>query len=150
MTKVESADGVNPRQAFRVLILGNGHSDEICAGCLQEGHEVVSVKTSQEALDFLKSHDHVDAAVAPAFMDGETVFDFLLGLRGMPENESVRIMILSTEPSQLAQFCTPAVESAAKKLGAYKFITVPVFRLTDVMKELTAILPDVPSKLIRQ
>lgn len=146
MTDVKEPESADPQTCFRILILGDGFREEIRQACLDEGYEVVTVKNSNEAFKFLESRDHVDAAIVPAFMEQGTVFDFLLGMRRMPENLTSPIMILSAEPSQMASFCSPAVEAAAKLLGAYKFVTMPEFDLKQVIRELKVMLPDVPSK----
>ena len=146
MVEMNEPPNAPPEQCYRILIFAGGFCHEVKEECLREGFEVVLVSNPEEAVQFLRSQDHVDAAIAPAFMEDQTVFDFLLGVRKMPENVSAPIMILSIEPSQLAAFCTPAVETAAKLLGAYKFVTMPKLNSRQVMRELKAMLPDKPSK----
>ncbi|HEY9788798.1 MAG TPA: hypothetical protein V6D22_00270 [Candidatus Obscuribacterales bacterium] len=137
----------NPTKAFRILVLANEFSEDITQECLRQGFEVVAVSNHNEGLAFLQSHDHVDAAITPAFAEGSNMFEFLMGLYRMPENIHVPVMVISVEPTELASFCTPAVEAAAKLLGAYKFITLPEFDSRQVMRELKALLPERPSKL---
>jgi len=134
-------------EAYRILLISPSHEDEIKEECLKNGFEVVRVDNADQAVDFLKSRDHVDVAVAAAFMEDDTIFDFLVKVKNMPENDGLSIMIFSAEPSQLAAFCTPVVAAAAKLLGAYKFVTMPKFNIGQLMREIQAMLPDRPAKV---
>ncbi len=144
MTKIEAGKPRPPGDCYRILVLGEkiGHLDEIKQACKALGQEVVPVTSIQEGLTFLDTKDHVDVVVAEAFLEQESVFDFLKQLREHPMHQDVPVMLMAAEPSATGEFCLPSVEQAAQVLGAYKFIYMPHFDVKRLMREVQAILPE--------
>lgn len=145
MTKIEQAEQkLAVGAAYRILVLDgqSGHMQEIKDACKNLGQEVVPVTSIAEGLHFLDTKNHVDVVVAEAFLEQESVFEFLKSLKEDPQHKDIPVMIMAAEPSAIGQYCLNSVESAAEILGAYKFLYMPKFDIRRLMREVRAILPE--------
>src|SRR5471030_1744818 len=70
------------KDTFRILIMDTvEHTDQLKAACKDAGHSVVAAKTIKEAFAFLDGKDHADVIVCAAFLEDESLFEFLKRLR---------------------------------------------------------------------
>lgn len=143
MAEIQKGKRRPPADTYRVLVLDgkNDHMPRIVEACKKAGQEVVPCWSVQDAFKFLDTKDHVDVIVVEAFMEEESVFDFLKAAKEMPEHRDVPIVIMAAEPSAIGLFCMPSVAQSAEVLGAYKFIVMPKFDEMHLVREILAILP---------
>lgn len=143
MSQIERSKSCPDNDAYRILVLAskNDHMPAIVAACKEIGQEVVPCFTIKEAFAFLDTKDHVDLILLEAFLENESAFDFLKAAKETDELKHVPIMIMAAEPGQIGMFCTPSVSQTAELLGAYKFISMPKFDASHLVREIKAILP---------
>lgn len=144
MAKIQKGRHIHaPCDTYRILVLDgkDGHMSDTVKACKRAGHEVVACHTIREAFEFLDSKDHVDAFVTEAFMEDESVFDFLKAAKSDETHKDAPILILAAEPSKLGMFFAPSVAQAAELLGAYKFLVMPKFDIELLIHEIDAMLP---------
>ena len=132
---------VGDRYRLLVLIEDATQMEKIRVACRLLDQEIVPVSSIQEGMDFLETKDHVDVVIAEAFLQNESVFDFLTRVRKMPDHERVPVMIVAVDPGEIGRFCAASLEGTAKILGAYKFLLMPEFDLDLLMKEVSIIIP---------
>ncbi|MDZ4836601.1 MAG: hypothetical protein SGJ27_22720 [Candidatus Melainabacteria bacterium] len=143
MAKIEQGSPRPVDDCYRILVLDvkSNHLDEIKEACKAVGQEVVGVTSIAEGLTFLNTKDHVDVVIAEAFLQNESVFDFLAKLKMKPMHADVPVMLIADEPSQVGTLCLPSVEVTAKLMGAGKFLFMPEFDIKRLMREIEAMLP---------
>lgn len=140
--KVEKGSGLPPEETYRILILNDNakHANVIKTVCKDAGHEVVSVSTVDESMDFLETKDHVDVIVSEGFLETDNVFELLKLLKRNPLLKAVPVLILAIEPSQIGWSCLSSLEQTADILGAYKVVCMPSFDSRSLMSEIREIL----------
>jgi len=143
MPEIEQGALRRAEDTYRVLVLDGkeDHMPRIVKACKEAGQEVVPCRSIKEAFAFLETKDHVDVIVTEAFMENESVFDFLKEAKVTPEHRDVPIVIMAAEPGAIGMFCMPGVAQAAETLGAYKFLVMPKFDEAHLAREIQAILP---------
>ncbi len=77
-----------------------------------------------------------------AFLENESIFEFLRTLKSMPDHQDVPVMILAVDPGQVGQFCSQMMKQTSKVLGAHKFIVMAEFDLDHLMREIATLLPE--------
>src|ERR1700730_9182188 len=131
------------RQTYRVLAIDTPEQvAELTFACKALGHEVVPVLTIKEGMDFMNKQDHVDVIVSAAHLENESVFDFLKLIKSSPKHKDVPFMVICAEPGELGLFVNDVVEKAANILGAAKYLVMDTFNVHQLMKEITALLPE--------
>lgn len=148
MAEIQKGKRKHPANTYRVLVLdGNDdHMPLIVAACKNAAQEVVPCKKITEAFAFLNTENHVDVIVAEAFMEHESIFDFLKTAKESPSYKDVPVMVIACEPGLIAKFCMPSVAHAAEILGVNKFLVMKQFDAVQLVREIQAILPELPKK----
>ncbi|MBS1956431.1 MAG: response regulator [Cyanobacteria bacterium SZAS-4] len=135
-----------PKDTFRILIMDTeAHTEQLKKVCKGMGHNVIAAHTITEAFAFLDGRDHADVIVCAAYMEDESMFEFLRRLRKDPVHKKTMFMIMALEPGPFATKLNASVESAGKALGADVFISMPVFDAAQLIAEIEKLLPLVPA-----
>ncbi len=150
MNELERGQPRPQNDCYRILVLDDDRQqmEKLKAACLLVGQEVVPVSTIKEGMHFLTTKDHVDVVVSEAFLEDESVFEFLKTLKAMPDHQDVPVMVLAVDPGQIGQFCSQMMAQTFKVFGAHKFLVMAEFDLEHLMREIAALLPKdkVPKK----
>jgi CheY-like chemotaxis protein len=135
-----------PKDTFRILIMDTvAHTDLLKGACKDAGHSVVPAHTIREAFAFLDGTNHADVIVCAAYMEDESMFEFLLRLRKDPIHRDTAFMILALESGSAGIRLNNSVEFAGKTLGADAFIYMPVFDAARLIAEIKLLLPLIPA-----
>lgn len=144
--KVEPATSLlAAKDTFRILIMDTvEHTDVLKRACKNAGHSVVAAHCIKEAFAFLDGKDHADVIVCAAYMQDESVFEFLHRLRSDDTHNDSMFMILALAPGPVGIKLNANVEIAGRQLGADAFISMPIFDAELLMAEIKNLLPLVP------
>ena len=143
------------KDTFRILIMDTEeHVDQLKAACKDAGHSVVPAHSIAEAFAFLDGTNHADVIVCAAYLEDESLFEFLRRLRSNPVHKDSMFMILALEASPAGTRTNISTAQAGRLLGADAFISMPVFDATRLIAEIKKLLPLVPmlekAKLIKK
>jgi CheY-like chemotaxis protein len=131
---------------FRILIMDTvEHTDQLKAACKDAGYSVVGAHTIEEAFAFLDGKDHADVVVCAAYLEDESLFDFLRRLRLDPIHKGTMFMTLALAPGYSGAAANGSTEKAGRLLGADKFVSMPVFDAEQLIAEINKLLPPVPA-----
>ncbi len=134
------------KDTFRILIMDTeAHTDPLKAVCKDMGHSVIAAHSIEEAFAFLDGKDHADVIVCAAYLENESMFEFLRRLRNDPIHQKTMFMIMALEPGPTAVRLNASVEASGKVLGSDAFINMPVFDAVQLVAEIEALLPVVPA-----
>jgi CheY-like chemotaxis protein len=146
--KVEPATPASKLPAedtFRILLMDTEeHTDQLKAVCKNAGYDVVAAQTIKEAFAFLDDKDHADVIVCAAYLEDESLFEFLKRLRTNPIHKDTMFMTLALEPGPTGAKVNKSTEKAARLLGADVFLNMPVFDAAELLTEIHKLLPPVP------
>lgn len=135
-----------PRDTFRILILDiEAHTDLLKSVCKEMGHSVIAAHSVEEAFAFLDGKNHADIIVCAAYLENESMFDFLRRLRNDPIHQKTMFLIMALEPGPTAVRLNASVEASGKVLGSDAFLNMPVFDAAQLVAEIEALLPVVPA-----
>ena len=120
------------------------HSDamELIADSLEHfGHSVYRANNFHDAMETLRHRD-VDLIVGDVHLqNGGSIFDFLRWVKGDPHMHGVPFVCFSTEPPEVPKYLSDGVRTAARALGAAKYMTMERFNRADFMAEIDWLLP---------
>jgi CheY-like chemotaxis protein len=134
------------KDTFRILIMDTvEHTDQLKAACKDVGHSVVAAQTIKDAFAFLDGKDHADVIVCAAYLEDESLFDFLKRLRSDPIHKKTMFMILALAPSPTGASVNTSTENAGRLLGADAFVSMPAFNAVQLIAEIKKLLPIVPA-----
>jgi CheY-like chemotaxis protein len=135
-----------PKDTFRILIMDTvAHTDQLKEACKNAGHSVVPAHTIREAFAFLDGTNHADVIVCAAYLEDESMFEFLRRLRKDLVHQDTAFMILALDPGSTGIRLNASVEFAGKTLGADAFIYMPVFDAARLIAEIKVLLPLIPA-----
>lgn len=134
------------KDTFRILMMDTSeHTDQLKAVCRSAGHSVIAVSSIREAFSFLDGRNHADVVICAAYLEDQSVFEFLNRLKKNPLHKHSMFMTLSLAPSRLGVQLNSTVEQAGRLLGADAFVSMPEFDAELLLAEIEALLPLVPS-----
>jgi len=135
-----------PEDTFSILILDTlENADLLKTACKDVGHDVVGAHTIAEAFAFLDGKDHADVIVCAAYLEDESLFDFLRRLRKDPIHSRTMFMTLALAPGPVGTKINKSTEQAGNALGADVFISMPVFDAIQLIAEIKKLLPAIPT-----
>ncbi|MDP2310252.1 MAG: response regulator [Pseudomonadota bacterium] len=138
-----------PEKTFRILFLDSAENIELLKEtCKEVGYVVVGATTIKEAWAFLHGKDHADVIVCAAYLEDESVFEFLKGVREDEAHGDAMFVILSLEPGSFGARLDRSTKSAALALGADSYLIMPLFDPGELIAELRKLQPAVP--MLRQ
>lgn len=134
------------KDTFRILIMDTiENMDQLKAACKDAGHLVVAAQSINEAFAFLDGKDHADVIVCAAYLEDESMFDFLRRLKTHLIHKDSMFMTLALAPGPVGVRANVSTEKAGSLLGADVFISMPVFDAAQLIAEIKMLLPQVPA-----
>ena len=134
------------KDTFRILIMDSPeHTNLLKAACKDAGHSVVASHSIDEAFAFLDGKNHADVIVCAAYLEDESLFDFLRRLRLDPIHKNTMFMTLALEPGRAGEKANVSTENAGRLLGADAFVSMPEFNAKQLIEEIKMLLPLVPA-----
>ena len=110
--------------------------------CLEAaGHEVCIVNCFSRAKAILEGHPF-DLIISDVHLEnGGSVFDFLKWVRENPRSRTTPFVLFSLHPSHLSRYLAEGVQTAARYLGANKFVNMEEFDAAVLAGEIAELLP---------
>lgn len=127
----------------RILaLLEHPEAMELVTDCLEHfGHSVYRADKFQDAMEILRQRE-VDLIIGDVHLqNGGSVFDFLRWVKGDPHTHAVPFICFSTEPPEVPKYLSDGVRTAARALGAAKYMTMEHFDRRTFMEEIDWLLP---------
>jgi len=111
--------------------------------CLEHvGHKVTTVDTFHNAMEILRSADF-DLIVSDVHLqNGGSVFDFLRWVKGDPHMRAVPFVCFSAEPPEVGRYLSDGVRTAARALGAARYVSMPQFDGPLFLHEIEWLIPE--------
>ncbi len=133
------------KDTFRILIMDTvENTDLLKSACKDVGHAVVASQSINEAFAFLDDKDHADVIVCAAYLEDESMVEFLQKLRASTVHKNSMFMILALAPGPVGHKLNTSTERAGRLLGADAFVNMPVFDAALLIAEIKKLLPAVP------
>lgn len=105
------------------------------------GHCVVTTDTFHNAMEILRSKDF-DLIISDVHLqNGGSVFDFLRWVKGDPHMRAVPFVCFSAEPPEVGKYLADGVRTAARALGAARYISMEHFDENAFRREIEWLLP---------
>lgn len=105
------------------------------------GHCVVQADTFHRSMEILRSSE-IDLIISDVHLqNGGSVFDFLRWTKGDPHMRTVPFVCFSSEPPEVGKYLADGVRTAARALGAAKYITMESFDANVFRQEIEWLLP---------
>jgi CheY-like chemotaxis protein len=119
--------------------------------CLEKfGHTVIVVSTFLKALDLLRSKN-VDLILSDVHLEnGGTVFDFLRHVKRGKNTYHIPFVLFSSKPTPLAKYLADGVRTAARHLGAVKYIEMETFDADKFAEQINHLLATVEPETIKK
>jgi len=111
--------------------------------CLENvGHIVTKVDTFHNAMEILRS-TNVDLIISDVHLqNGGSVFDFLRWVKGDPHMRTTPFVCFSAEPPELGKYLADGVRTAARALGAARYIGMEKFDGPTLLHEIEWLIPE--------
>lgn len=133
------------RDTFRILIMDKvEHADLLKAACKDVGYSVVGAHSIEESFAFLNGKDHADVIICAAYLEDESLFEFLKKLRDDPSHKDTMFMTLALSPGFVGIKVNASTEKAGSVLGSNVFVNMPVFDAQLLTTEIKKLLPSTP------
>ncbi len=129
---------------FAKILVTMEHESQrkLIGDCLQRvGHELTLVDTFHNAMETLRSADF-DLIVSDVHLqNGGSVFDFLRWVKGDPHMAPIPFVCFSAEPPEVGPYLADGVRTAARSLGAARYITMEHFNGPLFLHEIEWLIP---------
>ncbi|MDP2310251.1 MAG: response regulator [Pseudomonadota bacterium] len=141
----EPENAKSPEKTFRILFLDSAENIELLKEtCKEVGYVVVGATTIEEAWAFLHGKNHADVIVCAAYLEDESVFEFLKGVRDSDGHAEAMFLILSLEAGSFGSRLEKSTEMAGLALGANGYLIMPRFKPGELLAHIKGLLPKVP------
>src|SRR6185436_1812283 len=91
--------------------------------------------------EILRQHE-VDLIIGDLHLqNGGSIFDFLRWVKGDPQMSTIPFVCFSTEPAEVPKYLRDGVRTAARALGAAKYLTMECFDRRAFIAEIDWLLP---------
>ncbi|MBX9725598.1 MAG: hypothetical protein K2X81_29645 [Candidatus Obscuribacterales bacterium] len=115
--------------------------DEISESLEHVGHQVLKATQFQEAMEILRKTD-VDLIIADVHLqNGGSIFDFLRWVKGDPHMRLVPFVCFSAQATEIPKYLADGVRTAARAMGAARYITMETFDKAAFLAEIEWLLP---------
>jgi CheY-like chemotaxis protein len=110
--------------------------------CLERvGHKVTQADTFHNAMEILRITDF-DLIVSDVHLqNGGSVFDFLRWVKGDPHMSATPFVCFSAEPPEVGKYLADGVRTAARSLGAARYIGMEHFDGPLFLREIEWLIP---------
>lgn len=116
--------------------------DQIGACLERVGHGVVKVDTFHNAMEIMRNTDF-DLIVSDVHLqNGGSVFDFLRWVKGDPHMQATPFVCFSAEPPEVGKYLADGVRTAARSLGAARYISMVKFDEKLFLHEIEWLIPE--------
>ncbi len=129
--------------AAKILVtMEHTSQGKLIENCLERvGHDVTTVDTFHNAMEMLRSMDF-DLIVSDVHLqNGGSVFDFLRWVKGDPHMHTIPFVCFSAEPPEVGKYLADGVRTAARSLGAVRYITMDRFDASLFLQEIEWLIP---------
>jgi CheY-like chemotaxis protein len=115
----------------------------LLGNCLEHvGHIVTKVDTFHNAMDVLRITEF-DLIVSDVHLqNGGSVFDFLRWVKGDPHMRNIPFICFSAEPPAVSKYLADGVRTAARSLGAARYISMETFDEAVFLREIEWLMPE--------
>lgn len=127
----------------KILALLEHHQvmEQVSATLKEFGHTVFQANNFPDAMHLLGQQD-VDLIIGDVHLqNGGSVFDFLRWVKGDPHLRLIPFVCFSTEPVEVAKYLSDGVRTAARALGAARYVTMERFDRAVLLAEVEWLLP---------
>ncbi|HEY9717811.1 MAG TPA: response regulator [Trichormus sp.] len=126
---------------MRILVLQEieGNRERIHLALDPLGFEIISFNSQPRALEYLVSNQ-VDMIISAVHLQSGNVFDFLKWVKGDSLNNTAKFVFFCAEPTELAKYVWPAVQTAALTLGADRYIAMESFNEHELRQSLADVI----------
>lgn len=133
---------VNKMTAKILIIMEHDEQRKELGGCLQDvGHVVTTVNTFHNAMEILQGTDF-DLIVCDVHLQNDgSVFDFLRWVKGDPHMVATPFVCFSAEPPEIGKYLCDGVRTAARALGAARYLSMHHFNGPTFLQEVEWLLP---------
>ncbi len=105
------------------------------------GYKILKAHNFATAMDILKQRE-VDLIIGDVHLqNGGSIFDFMRWVRGDPHMQGIPFVCFSNEPVEVAKYLSDGVRTAARALGASRYITMEKFDAVLFRNEIEWLLP---------
>jgi CheY-like chemotaxis protein len=121
------------------------HADQrkLIGDCLENvGHNVTLVDTFHNAMEILRASDFNLIVSDVHLQNGGSVFDFLRWVKGDPHMRATPFVCFSAEPPEIGKYLSDGVRTAARSLGASRYICMEHFDATLFLHEIEWLIPE--------
>jgi CheY-like chemotaxis protein len=128
----------------RILVtMEHEEQRKLIGDCLEHvGHEVTTTDTFHNAMDILRAHDFDLILSDVHLQNGGSVFDFLRWVKGDPHMHNTPFVCYSAEPPEVGKYLADGVRTAARSLGAARYIGMDHFDGPALLRELDWLIPE--------
>jgi CheY-like chemotaxis protein len=127
----------------KILVTMEHEEDrKVIGDCLEHvGHKVTRVDTFHNAMEILRSANF-DLIISDVHLqNGGSVFDFLRWVKGDPHMRPVPFVCFSAEPKEVGKYLADGVRTAARALGAARYVSMPEFDGSAFLHEIEWLIP---------
>ena len=121
------------------------HEDQrkLIGECLEHvGHKVTAVDTFHNAMEILRTTEFHLIVSDVHLQNGGSVFDFLRWVKGDPHMRATPFVCFSSEPPEIGRYLQDGVRTAARSLGAARYITMEQFNGPLFLHEIEWLIPE--------
>jgi CheY-like chemotaxis protein len=104
----------------------------------------VSAQTIKDAFAFLNNENHADVIICAAYLENESMVEFLQELRKNPVHRHSMVMTLALAPGPIGHRLNTFTEKASQLFGADAFVSMPEFNAAQLIAEISKLLPEMP------
>lgn len=133
---------MNEMTAKILLTMEHEKERELIGYCLEQvGHQLMIVDTFHNAMEFLRKFDF-DLIISDVHLqNGGSVFDFLRWVKGDPHLRNIPFVCFSAEPPEVGKYLSDGVRTAARALGAARYICMNDFNGALLLREIEWLIP---------
>jgi len=126
-----------------LVTMEHEHQRKLIGDCLEHvGHEVTKADTFHNAMEILRAHDFDLILSDVHLQNGGSVFDFLRWVKGDPHMCNTPFVCFSAEPPEVGKYLADGVRTAARSLGAARYISMDHFDGPALLRELDWLIPE--------
>lgn len=110
--------------------------------CLEDcGHKVFVTDTFVKAKIVLRT-EKIDLIISDVHLEnGGNVFDFLRWAKNAEPTSEIPFVLFSSKPSPIAKYLADGVRTAARMLGAVRYIEMETFDASTFQEHINELLP---------
>jgi CheY-like chemotaxis protein len=126
-----------------LITMEHAEQRKLIGDCLEHvGHNVTKVDTFHNAMEILRKADF-DLIISDVHLqNGGSVFDFLRWVKGDPHMRATPFVCFSAEPPEVGRYLADGVRTAARALGAARYIAMEHFDGTLFLHEIEWLIPE--------